>query len=492
MAAFDDVAAAVKELKRKEKFSVAREMIDRAISGMAEDQTEEKNKFASLYDPKILKGDAVRKLTLDYDAFAEGLEPIYYWLLDALRDSNYSVKKAADYFAASEGSFWYGDLGMRRSNMEKRAMELIATINAVIKSVLNLLWDLKEFEQRLKWYEKFQSKNQKEKDEADLALKAIYLTEVDIKKGRAAINMLAQDLNFITIRDAFMAAKTPESVDGMDLNERVRRVLKPRVGDYLVWADLSSRELKERYNVEKAYLKSQINSMKLYTAWAKPYLVATNKLLPPEMEKVAEPEEMVTAFDIARIYIEVFGWKIAELAETKKPGAKKISLLEPEKWYSAVELIFVFRSIPGGVAERGHIIQRGRVKTYFKSYILQQKHLDLLDKKSDDELLKLVTGLTTETLDAMKSDIDKYVDGGEKKEEKPKAPLKIPIVETVRGAAKSFKQAAEGIRKIVPISKPKADTWALKRVEAVAKTSAKEDLFKLYEAYKKTHAMLTW
>ena len=54
-------------------------------------------------------------------------------------------------------------------------------------------------------------------------------------------------------------------------------------------------------------MKSQVNAFKAYSEWAKPYLIATRKLLPPE--KIHEAEEIVTAFDVARIYLVLFGKK---------------------------------------------------------------------------------------------------------------------------------------------------------------------------------------
>lgn len=496
MATIEALKEKVEKLIKKSEFTKARELLDKELE-LAPD--EKKDEIKKLYDAElykksksvIIKGKPIRTLFIDYDSFGEGLEPAYYWVLDFLRESlKYEVKKSQDYFAAAEASFWYGDIGTRRTALEKRASELMATINMVVKSMLNLLWDLKEFEQRLKHYKDFKEGSAQEKETADLALKAIFLTEVDIKKGRAALNMLAQELNFITIRDAFMAAKKPDDVDKMDLNERVKRVLKPRVVEYLHWVELSGKELNERYRIEKAYLKSQVHALDLYTRWAKPYLIATNKLLPPEMEKVTEPEEIVTAFDVARIYIEIYGKQKVELLRTKELGAAEIKLPEDEERYKVIEVVFNYRASPAGVVERGHFTHRGRVRITFNAYIMAKKHIDILEQQDKNELLKFVAGMTTETLEAMQEDLDKYV-----KEEKPKEKkkeLKIPVFETAREIVKPFKEAAEGIKKFVPVAKPKVSAWDIARVEKEASDKVKKELFVIYESYKKSHAMITW
>ena len=501
MAAVDELKKKIEELvknkKIKGRISKARVILDGALAAVPEDNKTLREDILKIYTPKIIKGDAIGEYFITYDAFSEGLEPVYYWFLEFLDGMKYKLKKTQDVFAASEGGGWYSEMGMRRTALEKRASELIGTINMVIKSIINLLWDLKEFDMRLNWYEKYKSKNEKEKEEADLALKAVYLTEVDMKKGRAAINSLAQDLNFITIRDAFMVAKKPEDVDSMDLNDRVKRVLKPRVGDYLKWVELSDKELNERYRIEKAYLKSQVNSMKLYTAWAKPYLIATNKLLPPDITEDLDgiDVDLVTSFDVAKVYLEIFAKKEAELPQTKKTPSWPIEVPEEEKWFSCIEISLNHRTSPSGSAtDRGHLIHRGRVIMSFREYIMQKKHITLKDEEAENELLKLVSGLTEETLSAMNEDLKKYVESKpdkDKKDEKKKE-FKIPIVETAKEIARPFKEAAEGIKQFFPAKKPKVNSWELKRLEEEAKAKAKKDIFTVYEQYKKQHGMLKW
>jgi hypothetical protein len=100
-----------------------------------------------------------------------------------------------------------------------------------------------------------------------------------MKRGQGSINALASgQLQFVTLRDAFMKAKSLEDVEKMDLNDRVKRILKPRMAEFLDWKERSEHELRKRYEIEKNYLKGQINTLKLYSKWAKPYLVATQKL----------------------------------------------------------------------------------------------------------------------------------------------------------------------------------------------------------------------
>ncbi|MBI2040983.1 MAG: hypothetical protein HYT16_02685 [DPANN group archaeon] len=483
-----------KQFKKLEKSKTdARGFLDKVL----EKEQDEKilKKIKELRTPDVIKGDPAQEYFLDYDAFGEGLEPAYYWLLDELKENisfSYKVKKSYDYFAASEGSYWYGDVGVRRSALEKRATELLGTISVVIKSVINLIWDLKEFEQRFEHYDNFKSSDKSKKEAGEFALKSIWLTDVDTKKGRAAINVLTNDLNFITLRDAFMSAKNLGEVEKLEINDRVKRILKPRVQEFLKWIDLSDRELRQRFKIEKTYLKSQVNALELYTRWVKPYLIATNKLLPEEAPE--EPEELVTAFDVARVVIEIFGTKEQKLNISGRIPVP-IELPEDEKIFKCIEIKFVYRAIPGSV-ERGHFVHRGRVKIYFRAYILNKKQIDEFQKAQEEEIMKFVSGMTKESLDALYDDLKHFdaVGGEEKKEEQQKEKKKTPAFEFVKSAKELIEpitKAAENIKQILPKRKG-FDVYALERIKKAASGSVKKDLFALYDLYKKAHKMLSW
>ena len=138
----------------------------------------------------ITKKPAV-SYNLVYDSLSEGLEPIYFWLLDFMRESapgglKLDVWKGPEEFEASVSSGYFGEIGQRASLMQQKAMEYLGAINNVIKSVLNLIYDLKEFEIRLGPYNKLSSKEEsgENKRAALHSLKGIWMDQVDTRKRR--------------------------------------------------------------------------------------------------------------------------------------------------------------------------------------------------------------------------------------------------------------------------------------------------------------------
>src|SRR3989344_5044305 len=259
-------------------------------------------------------GSSEIQYKLTYDSMMEGLEPIYFWILDFLNDSPPSglgfqeVIKYKDEYDATVSSGYFGEMGTRKSVMEDRAMKIMATVNTVVRSIINLIYDLKEFDIRLGHYDDLHSSDSSKREAGRIVLKQIWMDQVDIKKGRGAINSMAQQLEFVTLRDAFIASNSEEMADKLDLNDRVKRIVKARISEYLKWEKDSEKELRKRYEIERAYLKSQVASLKHYTAWVKPYLLASKKLGMKEFTTasgMASPN-LVNAFSNMEMHLGLF------------------------------------------------------------------------------------------------------------------------------------------------------------------------------------------
>jgi hypothetical protein len=112
------------------------------------------------------------QFNLVYDSSSETLEPIYFWLLDFMNGMfGGKVTKIVDNFASSPGSGHFGEMGQKMSVMQQQAMTMLGSINTVLKSVINLIYDLKEFQIRLNSYDIAKSKNKDEAEAGILSLK---------------------------------------------------------------------------------------------------------------------------------------------------------------------------------------------------------------------------------------------------------------------------------------------------------------------------------
>ena len=199
---------------------------------------------------KIIEGmkiKPVRTWKLSYNSSSETLEPLYFCLLDFMNTFG-DVEKLVDTFTSSPGSGHFSELMGKGTRMQEEAMKIYGMVNTVMKSIINLIYDLKEFQLRLKNYDDANSSNPQEAASGSLSLKQIWMDTVDIKRGRGAINMMAQDLQFVTLRDAFMAVNTLKGVDKVDLNERVKTHSDEFTNDVIVHFDRIDLTDKEKLN----------------------------------------------------------------------------------------------------------------------------------------------------------------------------------------------------------------------------------------------------
>jgi len=444
---------------------------------------------------KKMEKEPARSHQLVYDSSSSTLEPIYFWVLNFMNNLfGEQVEKLVDNFSSSPGSGHFTEMGQRKTIMQDNVMKTLGAINQVTKSIVNLVYDLKDFEIRLQHYEDIKSNDKITKEAATLALKQIWLDNVDIKRGVGSIHqMTAGNLNFVTLRDAFLAVSSLEEVEKMDLNDRVKRILKPRIAEFYQWMESSGVELKKRFNIEKNYLKSQVNTLQLYARWVKPYLKASAEL---EMEEKTMDPELVKAFNTIVLELTLFGKKKVKIddaiLERKLPqGTKK----PKREYFSCVIVKFHFRGIPQKAGQ--NYLFGGRATVDFKGYALNNQELELFQKEMKDsdieEAMKLIQGATTESLDEIKKDIDHFLESGkeeeEEKKEKDKADIN-PFKALFSGLwpKKSDKKNKKEIKTIKDIKK---DSYIEEEVRKLAVISADELCFTIYDIYKKAHKMLS-
>lgn len=437
--------------------------------------------------------------TLVYDSSSETIEPIYFFVLDLMKDFGLEVEKLVDNFTSTPGSAHFSETGIKASRIQDEAMKIMGSVNTVLRSVLNLVHDLKDFKLRLSIYEDLKAKEKKQ--EATLSLKQIWMDKVDIGKQQSSIKAMALgQAGYQTLIDAFLIANSPKDVDNMDLNERVKRILKPRVAEFNYWIKQSEKELRKRYEIQKNYLKSQVASLKLYSRWVKPYLKAAQEL---QMKDRKREPELVNMFNTLILELTLLGKSKLDVEKSTASGKLPIDFKErsgklfgsprlkaKRDYYSCVLVNLKFRAIP----RQGVYI--GKSEITFKSYALNDDELKKLDEeieKSDiNDALSLIEGATTESLEQIQKDIDYFLE--EPDEEKKKEEQSNPFMALI-GAynKKEKKQDKKEEEKPKPVGELKPDNWVEKtHLRPLVAKTAEEVNFKIFDTYKSAHGMESW
>ncbi|MEK6935274.1 MAG: hypothetical protein AABW67_00645 [Nanoarchaeota archaeon] len=433
---------------------------------------------------------------LVYNSSAERLEPVYFWILDFIGGGMFkSVDKLVDNFAASPGSESFGELGVRRGQMQQYATKAMETVNAILRSALNLIYDLKEFKIRLSNYDEANSTDKQKSEAGNLALKQIWMDRVDVQRGAGSINGLASgNLQFVTIRDAFMMVNSEKDVDKLDLNERVGRILKPRIQEFNQWKKTSEQDLRKRFEIEKIYLKSQINALKLNTKWAKPYLKAAQQL---EMnDGLSSNAALVSAFNTMIFELSIMGtspFKVKDAVIDKDLPRDFAKMKKLRTYNSVVFFDFNFRGIPTRVGQ-GYVYGGKSIVT-FKAYALNDEEIEKLKAKlSESDLndsLKLISGMTDDSLAQLKGDIDELTEGKTeiKKEEENSDDNPFTALFDFFKSDKKEEETPEEKLNEIKKKKIKPDNYAEKYIRNFVEAKAISTCYTVFDVYKKAHGM---
>ncbi len=430
--------------------------------------------------------------TLGYDSSSETLEPVYFYTLDLMNDFGLAPEKLIDNFSSTPGSGHFAELGQRATIMQQQATKILGDVNTVLRSVLNIIYDLKEFRIRLEHYKGLKSENKDEKNACVLALKQIWMDKVDIVKGNSSIKAMALgQAGFQTLIDAFLAIETEKDVDKLDLNDRVKRILRPRIQEFNLWVEQSGKELSKRYELEKNYLRSQVNSLKLYSRWVKPYLMAAQQL--ESKERGREPA-LVKTFNTIVLELTLLGKteiNVKEEAIAENLPKDFVKLKPKRKYYSCILVDFIFRGIPQRVSQQPHYTFGGKATVTFRAYSLNEDELEKLEEeleKSDvNDVLTLIEGTTTESLGQLQEEINFFLE--EKEDEKEIARPKDesnPFFALIGKYNKEEKKKEEGERETIIRKENFIESEHLRPFTA---ERARNICFNLFDVYKKAHNM---
>jgi len=456
----------------------------------------------SLYYKKKKRPEASH--TLVYDSSSETLEPVYFFILDLMNDFGLAPQKLIDNFSSTPGSGHFAELGQRATIMQQQATKILGDVNTVLRSVLNIIYDLKDFKMRLQHYDFLKSKKREEQEASVLALKQIWMDKVDIAKGNSSIKAMALgQAGYQTLIDAFLIANDEKAVDKIDLNDRVKRILKPRIQEFLIWLKESEKELRKRYELEKTYLRSQVNSLKLYSRWVRPYLKAAQDLEAKEKER--EPA-LVKTFNTILLELTLLGKNKIDVADEALKGNLPKDFSKPRflnkikrNYYSCILVDFTFRGIPQKVSQQAHYVFGGRAEVTFKAYALNDDEINKLDeelKKSEiGDVLNLIEGTSTASLGQLEEEINFFLE--EKSEDEKKAgssdqsnPFLALIGKYESSGTKQPKSKKENKPKEIIVGR---DDWIEETLlRPLAAEAAKVRIFDMFDVYKKAHNMASF
>lgn len=450
----------------------------------------------------------------------QNLEEIYFWTLNFLRiDMGFpQIEKIYDVFSSSESSALWGNMGQRQSIQQDRAAQYLRGIGELVRTLFQIVRELRILDERLEPYARW-----KDSKSADVTLKGIYANLVEGGGNNPdSIYSLAAKVGFTVLPDLFFNThvydldKIDEEIEkgsAKEFNNVVKTVLKRKLFGYINWKEKTEKEFISRRKFQLHYLRQHWHTIQLYMSWVKPYLRASKRMTARESH--LNSPDLIGAFDTTRIEIEI-------LAKIPHSTSKS------NRHYQCIMATFSYKTQPLMTYKPemqqqavGHI---GSCEMTFRSYGWHQKDIDAYKKmrrQEDLELLKLADEQVAGAFEALKDELEKYLEESEnldptkakqRKAEEAKAEYeaykelydkkkkagKFAIIEPFASIFGGFVDMGKSFmpNKMEKPEKPKDigddGEEPNDKIKLAAASIASKKMYVVYNIYKKAHKLLNW
>lgn len=354
---------------------------------------------------------------LEINSPFEKPEKFYGLVLNEIRGDFKNVLRVAQSLNASPTSAFSGDVNTRRAYAKDNVDKSMGIIAGIVQTITKLLYSLREFDSVLDIIKKLESGDKMEIFAAEQNLRRIFLDEVDMKKGRGAMWQMqsGQGLEYVNLVDSFLTIEKLADIDDLRSNDRIKRLLKGRFQEYELWKIAFKKDMVSRKQIQKQFLKSQVESLKIQLNWIKPYYTLLKQL---EIGSGTTDPDLLVGFDTS-----VITTKIRCLTGGEKDGSLVTGFLDID--FSFKTGPYPVQTDSGGRAYH----HRFGTKIMYTPYIMSNSDYEDFVKKETMKDIDFFKDIVGEQLKAMGEDLDKYLDGqdyiGKEKseEEKDSKPL---------------------------------------------------------------------
>lgn len=451
--------------------------------------------------------EAKRHYEIVVDKQNSTLENYYYWAYRQITiDWSHDVEKIIDTHAGSMASTQFGHMQSRLSIQQNQISQYLKGISEMIKGLFQIVREVRVIDDRLQYYYDSYNEESGNKDSSEMVLKDLWVSQVEGgTKNPGSVYGLAANVGFTILPDIFFRYRIPDPknidkrVDKLELNEKIKEVLKRKLRQYHEWKTRTFKELKNRRNYMVKYLRQHYNTIKLYISWIKPNLKYVRQF--QQSKNLENNPELLNSFESNMIEVEM-------LAKKKAKG----------DYYSVAVLTLVFRTRPElgfhtkDYSQKGPV-HYGKLHLYVRSYTWNKRQIEAYKKFRDDEDFELIAGIDEtikEAMDALGDELKGYLeDAGESFEKKVEKVENIkkkssfnllgpldPFISVFKGFGEIFGLFMPNLKDVLGDYKTKKndkfEKWKNKNDKSDSGKDADMIAWLIFKNFKKAHGMMTW
>ncbi|MEK6903631.1 MAG: hypothetical protein AABW64_03230 [Nanoarchaeota archaeon] len=445
--------------------------------------------------------------TIVMDMPQAGVEANYFAILGILEgrspfglsyrsgaDGKGEIIKIKDIYTAGETSAYFGMVEQRKGAQQDKFQQLMANIGQMIKTLFQMIRELRIIDERLEYYEKSMAGDRA----AEVALKGIWVDLVEGgSKNPGSVIGLAKEVGFVTLPDLFFSIH-PKNADAVEkevnklessgFNRKIREVLMRKLKQYLIWREKTYKELTVGKEFKRLYMVQHYHVMKIYLHWLRPYLKNIKRL---QTQPTESNKDIMAAFDTSKIELEIIAVKNVYETEVN-PDTKEDRKFQ--KIFPCIRVKMDFVAMPQlSFQQEGYqrgAIHLGKTRITIEGFTAirdKEKGKDEIEEykqkveREDFELLEAVD----KSILALKDDLEYYMKEDKlreketQKEEKPE------------GILGPFKSLIDSFREIMGITKRERKDKQIPGEAGAAENAAKAESYLLYKIFKKQQRMFT-
>jgi hypothetical protein len=438
------------------------------------------------------------------DSPQAGVEAKYFSILRSLTDNEpYGrgikenaghVVKTKDIYSAGETSSYWGSVEQKRGAQIDKFQQIMQNVGSMIKTMFQLLRELRIIEERLKFYED----SDKGDKNSEVHLKSVWS---DVVEGGAqsptSVMGLTSQVGFAALADLFFSIhpKTDKEVEREvkklkethGINKKVREVLGRKLKQFLVWREKTYKELSVGQKFKLGYLRQHYSVIRLYLSWLRPYLRNIQRLQ-MKTEGVATDKDLVAAFETSKLELEFLAIRDEYFKDTERGKVKA----KFKDFFPVIRVRVNFVAIPQmayqNEGQRG-AIHMGQSEIIIDGAVLSKKDLDDYQKNLNEDDMDLLE-VVDSSIEALRDELSYYLEkaGGvfdihkepEKKKEKPKG-----------GVLEPFIAVGDFFKELAGVEFKKKEKGPSSSEKGAAKFLAGLDSYLAYYIFKKQNGMIT-
>jgi hypothetical protein len=348
-----------------------------------------------------------KRAYIQVENFAATIEEPYFWILNFLKkDMGFiDIEKIVDIYSATQSSSFFSNMAQRISIQQDKIGAFMGYIGRFITEFFGQVHELRMVDEKLSMFEASRNGDKP----AEIALKGRYVDFVDGgAQSPSSVFGLANKVGFGSLPDLFFG--TANITDPADIEKKLEEyekafsntllaTLKRKLAAFVRWKIGNENELQLRKNFLLHQIKQQYDTIRMYGRWLIPYFKNVKRM--SMNTRMNDNPEMVSMFEGSNLELELL------FKKPKKNGFTPCVLVTME-YYTRPGMDYQGKEYHN----RGpsHI---GKYEITFRSYAWNDDQLNsFLKYKSDEEIdiLKYVDSSMSESIEYLKSTLDKYFD----------------------------------------------------------------------------------